>query len=158
MRWVVRSAAGLLVAVLALGALNAGAAPAAGPPSSLLGLNVQAENIKGTLAEDRRQLWVDRVQLYTLRSGKELMATLEIARFKKGAPWGTADFQSAVAGSLGTANPVVVRLGGVAVYLTSLRTLKIACWFRDGGLFILAVRQTYAQPKALIRAALGVRP
>jgi hypothetical protein len=127
-------------------------------PATLQGLRVQRENVTATLAQDRRALWVDQVGLYTLRRGKELQATLQVARFRAAAPWQSADFDESLAGQLGTATPVVARLDGVRVYITATRGLGLAAWFRNGWMFVLGIRATYPTPRELIRAALAVHP
>lgn len=127
-------------------------------PASLQGLHVQRENVTATLAQDKRSLWVDEVSLYSLRRGKELQGTLEVARFRTSAPWRSADFQASLAGQLGTSTPVVARLGGRRVFITTTRGLALATWFRNGWMLILGVRTSYATPKDLIRDALEMSP
>jgi hypothetical protein len=127
-------------------------------PSTLRGLTVQPENVAGTLAQDRRALWVDEVRLYSLRHGKELDGTLEVARFTASAPWRSPDFDLSLAGQLGASTPVVVELGGVRVYVTGSRGLQFAAWFERGWMLVLGIRTTDAQPKELIRQALELKP
>ena len=148
---------------LALGAVTAvatGAAAAvsgqAGPPGTLAGLNVTAENVSSLLRQNTQPVWVDHVHFYTLRSGKELEGTLEIAQFKSNAPWGDSSFDLSIAQQLGQTVPLVVRLDGVRVYLSSTRGLAVAAWFRNGHFYMLNIRKTYTRPRELIRAALAV--
>jgi hypothetical protein len=127
-------------------------------PASLQGLRVQRENITSTLESDRRALWVDQVALYTLRHGRELQGTLQVARFKPSAPWQSSSFDESLADQVGTQQPVVARLGGIPVYITVTRGLGLATWFRDGWMLILGIRTSYTSPKQLIRDALELKP
>ena len=155
----------LLVTNVTASAASPGASPAAGtiprhgPPSQLLGLNVQKENISKTLASDTRALYVDQVGLYSFRQPSKLLeATLEIARFRSLAPATSTDFQASIVSGLGGSLPTVVRVGGSVIYITTSKGLTIAVWFKDGYMMALAIRNTYLQPKELVRMALQINP
>jgi hypothetical protein len=157
-------AAGVLAAFLSVAAWQVSplaktttpAAPAL--PATIQGLKVGQENVSKTLAEDRRALYVDGVWLYSLRQGKELMATLEVARFKSTAPWRSSGYDLSLANQLGGSIPAVLRLDGRPVYVSTTRGLELITWFKDGYLDILAVRSTYNSPKSLLRAVIAVAP
>jgi hypothetical protein len=149
------------VAVLALPVSPlAKANPPAGPklPATIQGLTVKREDITKTLKEDRRQLYVDGVWLYSLRQGKELMATVELGRFRSVAPWQDSTFDLSLAGQLGGSVPAVVRVDGTPVYISTTHGLQLASWERHGYLVIVGIRNSYKSPKDLLRQVLEVTP
>lgn len=136
------------------------APPPAAPnlPATVLGLGVTKEDVAKTVAQDHRPLYVTGVWMYSLRQGKELMATLEIGKFRSDAPWQSGDFSLSLADQLGGSVPAVSRLGGVPVYISSARGVQIVSWSRAGYLNILAIRNTFRLPKDLVRQLLEVAP
>ena len=140
---------------------STGANPQHGPPSKVLGLDVQKEDITKTLAgnTDKRALYVDRVGLFSFREPSKLLeATLEIAHFRSNAPWSSSDFQSTIVGVLSASTPIVVRVEGIPVYVTTSKGLTIGVWFRSGFMMALSIRNTYTAPKELLRISLGINP
>ena len=138
---------------------NPAPAPAAPKlPAKVLGLSVTQENIKGALAQETRELYVRGVWLYSLRQGKELMATLEIGTFQSSAPWRSSDFDISLANQLGGSLPAVARVDGVPVYFSTARGVQLVAWFRGGYMYVLAIRNTYTFPKDLLRQLLGATP
>jgi hypothetical protein len=131
----------------------------AGFPAQVLGLNVEKEDVSKTLASDTRSLYVNQVVLYSFREpSKLLQATLEVARFKSDAPSTSADFQTTIVNAMGGSAPIVLRIGATPIYVTTSKGLTIAVWFRNGHMLALSIRNTYAEPKQLLRVALGINP
>ena len=150
------SALALALSLCAVSAMAADA-PATGRLGSTLGgLKVAREDITKALKENTAPRFVDSIDLYTLRSKNELQGTLELAHFKAGTPWTTDTFQRAIAEQMGSAVPLVVRLSGRPVYVSSSRGVILAAWFKSGYMVILTIRRSYDHPKTLIRAALEV--
>ena len=138
---------------------NPAPAPAAPKlPATILGLSVTQENIKNALAQETRELYVHGVWLYSLRQGKELMATLEIGKFQSSAPWQSSDFDISLAYQLGGSVPEVARVNGVPMYFSTARGIQLVAWFHGGYMYILAIRNTYTFPKDLLRQVLGATP
>jgi hypothetical protein len=130
-----------------------------GPPDTMVGLDVKKEDVAKVLATDKRALYVDRVGLYSFREqSKLLQATLEIAHFRSGTPSNTQNFQLSVVGNVGSSVPIIVRVGDKPVYVTTKKGLLIAIWFKDDYMIALAIRNTYKQPKQLLRQALEINP
>ncbi len=48
-------------------------------------------------------------------------------------------------------------MGKATVYRTSARNQSISLWFTDEHFFVLSVRDTYPQARALLRDALGLK-
>ena len=48
--------------------------------------------------------------------------------------------------------------GGMGSNLTTGTKQQISIWFRDRYMFVLSVRDDYLQPRALLRAALEIKP
>lgn len=162
MRFWARFATALAVAaVLAVGLVQAtplakAQQPAPKLPRTIQGLTVKQEDISKTVAQDTRQLYVSGVWLFSLRKGKELMATIEIGKFDSTAPWKSSDFDISLANQLGGSVPAVIRVDGVPVYVSTTRGLELVSWFRGGYMYILGIRNTYPSPKDLLRKALEV--
>jgi len=157
-------AAGLLAAAVSisvwqvspLAKTNTPSAPVL--PASIQGLKLSQENVSKTLAEGRRTLYSDGIWLYSLRQGKELMATLEVVHFKSDAPWKSQSFDLSLANQLGGSVPAVLRLRGRPVYVSTTRGLELLTWFKNGYLNILAVRSNYTAPKTLLRDVIEAAP
>jgi hypothetical protein len=121
-------------------------------PSDLLGLDVEAETVSGI--EDVRQSYVEAVQLYSVRDGDQLVATLQVGRFASGVEWATRRFQRSVLTQVGSTTPREVRVGDDVVFLTAGVKQRLAVWFRDGYLFVLGTRAEFELPRSLLRASL----
>jgi hypothetical protein len=143
----------LAVVVIVLGA----PASRATVPSTLNGLSMKAESVDNPKHPSKREYLRD-VQLYSLRKGKQLEATLEFGRFRSGAPVSSLRFQRSIAAQLGTTVPIEQRLGGATVFLSKAKSLTLVSWVRDRRLTILSIRTDYATPKTLIRSALDLEP
>jgi hypothetical protein len=144
-----------MAGLLAVG--SSGPVSGATPPPKLVGLDVAKENISKSLRKTTRPEYLTDVSLYSLRqSGKELQATIQIGQFRKGAPTSDHGFQREIAAKVGTLVPREQRVGDVTVYVTKVKKLDIALWFRGGHLFILSIKEGFQQPKSLIRQAVGI--
>lgn len=126
-------------------------------PSKLLGLDVQSEDISGTVASEQ-QTFVEATSLYSLRSDELLQATLQVSRFNDSADAESSSFRRSLLNQIGGSRPRTVRLGDETVYLTSGTQQQLAVWFRGDHLLILATREDYPMPKTLLRRALEVKP
>ena len=124
-------------------------------PGELRGLAVTAEEVSN-LAEVKRP-FVEAVGLYSLREAEQLQATLQISRFTKEADTSNPDFRTAVVQQIGSSVPRIFRMGERTVYVTTGRRQSIAVWFENRHLFILATREEFDQPRALLREALEIK-
>lgn len=158
---------GLLLGLMVVAATTGAASPSVtgngsvhhGPPDQVLGLMVQKEDLTKTLAAEKRPLYVDRVGLYSFREPSKLLeGTLQISHFRHSAPYTSNDFQVAIVGHLGSSLPIVVRVSGQPVYITTAKGLVLAVWFRQDYMMTLSIRHTYTQPKELLRQALEINP
>lgn len=157
-----RLAAVAVVVVVVLPAGSAGAASRV-VPSALLGLPVAQESIGKQLNADitssGRAHYFERIELYSVRRPDGyLQATLEIGRFRAGTADGEDYFRRSLVDQIGEAQPIATRAGGTDVYVTSQKGLVIASWFRDHAMLILSIRDSFDQPKSLIRQALAIQP
>lgn len=156
----------LAIALLASASMSPTAGSAAGKrpaihpltglrlPDRLMGLTVTPENVGRLLGTDTHPVWVDQLSLYSLRQpDRALEATLELARFKAGAPT-SLEFERSIVDGLGGSVPIVVQTGGRRVYLTTAKGQDIAVWFGGGRLLILSILTSYLHPRDLLRAAL----
>lgn len=127
-------------------------------PPEVNGLTVVPENISDTLASGR-EAFVDSMSLFSFRTGDKLLqATLQVSRFSEKADYRSAKFQQTVVGNVGSTTPKPFRVGSDTVYITTGKKQNIDVWFRGRYLFVLAVRDDYDQPRALLRKALEIRP
>ena len=125
----------------------------------MLGLNVGQESVGKTLAQVTQAEYTTDTTLYSFRDPTKLLqATLQISEFRRGTPASSHNFQLAIVGQMGGSTPELLTLGPTTVYVTTLKGLVIAIWFKPAYMFVLAVRNTFHQPKSLLRVALGVNP
>jgi hypothetical protein len=141
-----------LVALVIASALMYGAtAFAFTAPPVLDGLKMQAEKVPP--ANTKRKQYLTTIELYSLRRGKQLEATLQVGHFRSDAPAGRVSFRRSLAQQVGTTVPVEERVAGTTVYLTQARKLAVAVWFAGRELYVLSIRADYDTPKSLIRSA-----
>ena len=126
-------------------------------PGEILGLKVTRENMSEQLTDVRRA-YTDAVGLYSLRRGELLQATLQVTRFNEEADWDTPRFRASIVGQIGGTVPERVRVGEDIVYLTRGTKQSLSIWFRDRHLMVLAVREEFLQPRALLREVLEIEP
>ena len=128
-------------------------------PPTMGGLVVSREDPCGDFQASNPARALDAVSLYSLREPtKLLIATLEIGRFTKKAPLDDSSFRGGVIAQVGSTEPQPLWLDGREVYATASTGLVLISWYRGRYLFILAVRDNYAEPKAILRDALKVAP
>jgi hypothetical protein len=148
----------LLLAIAAVVTIAAlGATAQTSVPSQLNGLNVTAEKVAPPSRGGKQYL--DQISLYSLRRpDRQLEGTLQIGRFRSGAPVGSLTFQRKIAGQIGISVPLEQRVQDDTLFVTTARRLSVVAWFRGRSLFILSIRDDYMSPKSLIRAALEITP
>jgi hypothetical protein len=130
--------------------------PASLVPTEILGLTVQPEDTKDTMATFHRS-YLDQVSLYSLRKGPQLEATLQVARFALAAKR-VKNLQGTVVGQIGGALPRQIRYGTDTIYLTSATKQRVAIWFKRDYLFVLSTREEFDQPRTLLRQLLTIEP
>lgn len=124
-----------------------------------LGLEPRREDIGGSLGNQEANAYVDAVGLYSLRHNDRLEATLQISKLSDKARPKDPKFQQLVAGQIGGTKVQAYVVGGRNVYRTSARKQSLASWFEGQYFLILSVRDTYDEPRALLRELLEkVRP
>lgn len=130
----------------------------AGLPATVLGLKVAREDVGKTLAQVTQAEYTTNTSLYSFRDPTKLLqATLQISDFRSGTPSSSHDFQLSIAGQMGGTQPEFLQFGSTTVYVTTLKGLVVAIWFRPRHMFVLAIRNTFRQPKSLLRVALGMQ-
>lgn len=150
----------LIVLLILMVAAPIGHAWGKEPPPTLNGLRVTAEKLaKPSEAKSGARQYLTEITLYSLRQpGDQLEATIQVGRLRRGSPSDSLTFKRAIAGQVGSTVPQEQRVAGVPVFVTRVKKLSVALWFREGHLFILSIREGYAQPKTLIREALRMSP
>jgi hypothetical protein len=131
--------------------------PAEMVPSELLGLPVTQENMSASLST-QKDAFVEAVGLYAMRRADLVQATLQVSRFRSNAPIDKASFRTSVVSQIGGRRSQQFRMGSSTVYRTTGRKQVISLWFRDHYLFVLSVRDTFDQPRSLLRETLKVTP
>jgi hypothetical protein len=117
-------------------------------PAQVLGLDVAGA----------RNTYLDQVSLYSFRADDLLQATLEVARFTESAQVEDPDFRRNIANQVGNALPRELQMGNQTVFVTAGTRQGLAVWFLDDHMFVLATRDDFEQPRALLRALLEVSP
>ncbi|HEX2850334.1 MAG TPA: hypothetical protein VHN98_07265 [Acidimicrobiales bacterium] len=174
MRSIPRAVAGaVLLLVVGLSAAACGGTPAASAaatpagkigtlpagflPSEVLGLAVAPEDVSAQIKGVDRS-YADAVGMYSFRSDDLLQATLQVTKFNDRARWRSAAFRLQVVSQVGGSVPSPVKVGDDTVYLTRGTKQSLAIWFRGPYLFVLATREEYLRPRALLREMLKVKP
>ena len=121
---------------------------------SYLGLDVERENIAGSIETQSGNSYVNQVGLFSLRDGDLLQATLQVSKLAKAARAKDPKFQQQVANQIGGTKVQAFVMGDHNVYRTSQRKQSITSWFDGDYFLILAVRDTYPTPRALLRELL----
>ena len=131
--------------------------PADFMPSEIRGLPVTREDMSDSIAgvEDA---FVESVGLYAMRRDELVQATLQVSLFRENAPLHTARFRTSLVSQIGGAKAQAFRMSEDTVYRTTGRKQVISLWFRDQYMFVLSVRDTYEEPRGLLRAALEIEP
>jgi hypothetical protein len=159
------------VAIVALATMVFGAACGGGSPKgtaasdikqlpedllsdTYLGLRPQREDIGGSLANQEANAYVDAVGLYSLRNKDRLEATLQISKLSDKARPRDREFQELVANQIGGTKAQAFVMSGRNVFRSSQRKQSLSSWFRGDYFLILAVRDTYKEPRALLRLLL----
>lgn len=128
-------------------------------PATMGGLVVGREDPCGDFQASNTSRALDGVALFSLREPTQLLiATLEVGRFSPAAPVGDSGFRDEVVSQIGSTTPEPLWLDGHEVFATSTAGLVLICWFKSRYLFILAIRDNFDQPKAILRDALKVNP
>jgi hypothetical protein len=128
-------------------------------PAAILGLAVQQEDVTKKVAAEKGPFYVDHVSLFSLRESSQLLeATVELARFRTSVAPRTEEFERSFVLQIGGPLPIVVRVDGQQVFVTTVKGLITTIWFRHGYMGVLSIRNTYKQPKALLREVLAVTP
>ena len=124
-------------------------------PSEIMGLEVTQEDMSASLST-QQDSFVDAVGLYAMRRDELLQATLQVSRFRDNAPIDQASFRSSVVNQIGGRRVEAYRMGDDTVYRTTGRKQVISLWFHDRSLFVLSVRDSFEQPRSLLREALEI--
>ncbi|GAC1587009.1 MAG: hypothetical protein NVS3B21_01570 [Acidimicrobiales bacterium] len=132
-------------------------AAAVAVPQEVLGLTVRAEDVTKTVANTKRA-YIDSLALYGMRADNLLQATLQVSRFNADAKYQTDRFRLAVVNQVGTRRPTALTVQDQPVYLTAGNRQRIYVWFKGRYLFVLASRDDFASPRALLRSLLEIKP
>jgi hypothetical protein len=159
------------LAVLLLGAACGGSNPKGTAASDIkqlpedelsgtyLGLHPQREDVGGSLSNQEANAYIDAVGLYSLRNKERLEATLQISKLSSKARPRDVKFQTLVANQIGGTKVQAYVMGGHNVYRSSQRKQSLTSWFAGEYFMILSVRDTYTEPRALLRLLLDeVKP
>jgi len=119
-----------------------------------LGLQPQREDIGGSLSNQEANAYIDAVGLYSLRNKDRLEATLQISKLSDKARPTDPKFQELVANQIGGTKVQAFVMSGRKVFRSSQRKQSLSSWFRGRYFLILSVRDTYKEPRALLRILL----
>jgi hypothetical protein len=119
-----------------------------------LGLRPQREDIGGSLSNQEANAYIDAVGLYSLRNKDRLEATLQISKLSDKARPEDPKFQTLVANQIGGTKVQAFVMSGRQVFRSSQRKLSLSSWFRGDYFLIHSVRDTYQEPRALLRLLL----
>ncbi|MDQ1445719.1 MAG: hypothetical protein QOI20_2183, partial [Acidimicrobiaceae bacterium] len=130
--------------------------PAAAMPAELLGMKLEPEKSAELIKGDKRP-FIEQIGLFSMRKDDLLQATLQAARFTKEARTDQQRFRDSLAGQVSSSTPQVLRMGGQLVYMSAGQKQSLVVWFKDRTMFVLAIRDEFPQPRALLRSALEIK-
>ena len=119
-----------------------------------LGLQPAREDISGSMSNQEANAYIDAIGLYSLRNNQRLEATLQISKLSSKARPKSLKFQAEVADQIGGTKAQAFEMSGRRVYRSSSRKQSLASWFRGDYFMILSVRDTYKEPRTLLRLLL----
>lgn len=131
--------------------------PASSVPGTMAGLSVRTDDVRPSLRSVEHS-YVDAIGFYSLRSHRQVEATLEVARFGRQADYGSAAFRSSVAGGVEQAAPEQLSVRGAQVYQASGTRSTIDVWFSGPWMMELTVLGTYKHARSLLEAAVAASP
>lgn len=128
-------------------------------PPNILGLPVAKEDVLATVNQVEGRTYVEGNALYSAREPDGLLeATIQITKFTKDSEYKSTKFRRQIVQQIGGSTPETIRVGEDTVYLTASSKQKLYAFFRDRHLVVLTVRETYPQPRNLLRKALEIKP
>lgn len=119
-----------------------------------LGLTVHREDVASKLVDQGGNAYIAAVGLFSLREGERLEATVQVSKLSKAARPKDQRFRQQVASQIGGTKVQAFVMGGHDVYRSSQRKQSLTSWFDGDYFMILAVRDTYPTPRALLRELL----
>lgn len=132
--------------------------PADRVPAQLLGMTLEAEKTADLVKSGGKQPFVSELGLFAMRREDLLQATLQISRFTPEAKIEDERFRAALAQQVSNSEPQILRMGEDQVYMSASQKQSLVVWFKERTMFVLAIREEFPQPRALLREALGIKP
>lgn len=128
--------------------------PGGAVPSTILGLRAASEDVSSQYRRVADRAFVTSLRMWSVREGKRLRATVEVARFAPDARPNDPDFQKQMVSQLGKSVPRLRRIGRQQVYITAGNSQTLFIWFRSSSFVLLSVSTDFAHPRALLREAI----
>jgi hypothetical protein len=126
-------------------------------PAEVLGLQVAHEDVSDAV-EHFPETYTDAVSVWSFRSDELLQATLQVSRFRDPSKLHDGTLRRTLVSQVGGARSQTVHVGERTVYLTTGTKQRLAVWFDDRHVFVLAIRDDYLAQRNLLRAVVGVEP
>lgn len=120
-------------------------------PTEILGLRVQPERVDLSQIQKVSRPYIDQIAVFSMRQGKLLRATLQVARFNRAARPRDPKFRGSISGVLGGQQPIEAYINGTLVDSAAATSQNIFSWFNGRALFVLSVQQDYQFPRTLLR-------
>jgi hypothetical protein len=122
-------------------------------PQQIAGLRVVPEDIGGKLKGIDKP-YVDTVAVFSLREDELLRASLQVSRFNAAARPEDRKFTGSIVSTIGGTEPEKFRVADEDVYTTAASDQVVFTWFKDDGMFVLAVQKDFEFPRTLLRRLL----
>lgn len=120
-------------------------------PAQIVGLKLVAESLDEEDLDKIDRPYIDNLAVFSLREGKLLRATLQVARFNRAARPEDSSFRGQIIGVLGGQRPYEMLVDDTQVHATAGTGQNIFAWFGGRGMFILSVQRDYPFPRTLLR-------
>jgi hypothetical protein len=126
-------------------------------PPEMLGLQVAHEDVSDAV-DHFPASYTDAVSVWSFRRDELLQATLQVSRFRDPAKLRSAKLRRTLVSQVGGARSQTIHVGERTVYLTTGTKQRLAVWFDERFVFVLAMRDDYMGQRNLLRAAVGIEP
>lgn len=131
--------------------------PASTVPARFGELTVNPEDVAKAL-EQAKHSYVDAVGFYSLRKGKVVQGTLQIARFGPSARLGSEQFRNEIIQQSSPGSPTAVNVGSAIISQSNGTKSTVSVWFSQERLVVLTVLSTYLGGRGLLEQTLTALP
>lgn len=133
------------------------ALPASTVPHQLGGLTVKPEPVTKAVQKAQHS-YIDAIGFYTLRKGRVVQGTLQVAHFGPEARLDSAHFRSKIIEGASPGVPAPVNVDGTSISQSLGTKSTVSVWFSKGRMVVLTVLLSYPGARGLLEQTLAALP